>query len=191
LVCKIQIYEVSAVPKIENSPVIEGVQLVKFDLFGDERGCFRESFRRDWFPQRSWENLQSNLSESKAGVLRGLHYHFQQVDYWFVAAGTIRAGLVDLRAGSSTYGAVQTIDMGGDNQLGLFIPVGVAHGFAAHTDVTFVYIVDQYFNGSDEYGVAWNDPALGIDWGVEAPLVSRRDMINPLMKDILPEHRPR
>lgn len=177
--------------EVENSPLIEGVQWVKFKLFGDERGCFRESFRREWFPQRSWENMQSNLSESKAGVLRGLHYHFHQVDYWFVAAGKIRAGLVDLRASSPTYGAVQTIDMGGENQLGLFIPIGVAHGFAALTDVTFVYIVDQYFTGKDEYGVAWNDPAIGIDWGVASPLVSPRDVANPLMKDILPGHRPK
>jgi dTDP-4-dehydrorhamnose 3,5-epimerase len=178
-------------PKIENSVLIDGVQTVTFDVFGDARGRFRETFRREWFPQRSWERLQTNMSESAAGVLRGLHYHFQQVDYWFVVAGQIRAALYDLRPNSPTSGAAQTIELGGDNQRGLFIPIGVAHGFVSLSDATLIYIVDNYYTGGDEYGVAWNDPALGIDWGVNAPTVSQRDVDNPLLRDIPPAVMPR
>lgn len=178
-------------PHIENSTHIEGVQIVKFDAFGDDRGRFMETFRREWFPQRSWDKVQSNRSESVAGVLRGLHYHFKQVDYWMVAAGKIRAALFDMRQGSPTEGAAQTLEMGGEHRLGLFIPVGVAHGFVSLTDATLIYIVDNYYTGKDEFGVAWNDPALGLEWGVDAPIVSGRDAGNPLLKDIPPNVMPR
>ena len=178
-------------PKIENSSRIDGVQLVTFDVFGDARGRFRETFRQEWFPQQSWEKMQINMSESTARVLRGLHYHFQQIDYWFVVAGHIRAALYDLRPNSATRGAAQTIDLGGEAQKGLFIPIGVAHGFASLTDATLIYIVDNYYTGGDEYGVAWNDPALGIHWGIESPIVSARDSANPLLEDIPPEAMPR
>lgn len=157
---------------------IEGLMIADLKVFGDSRGNFREVFRREWFPQRSWDKLQSNGSRSKQGVLRGLHYHFKQVDYWYVAEGMLRAALFDMRPDSSTYMATHTIDMGGENEIGIFIPVGVAHGFAALTDVSMFYFVDNYYDGEDEFGVAWNDPALGIDWGVVDPIVSERDQTN-------------
>lgn len=177
--------------QIQESTVIKDVYIATLKPFGDERGRFMETFRKGWFPQRSWDIIQTNRSDSKAGVLRGLHYHFQQVDYWYVIAGKIRAGLYDLRPGSLTYGAAQTIEMGEENQLGVFIPVGVAHGFVALTDVTLIYVVDNYYNGNDEFGVAWNDPALGVTWGVENPIVSARDAGNPLLADIPPDKLPK
>lgn len=154
---------------------IAGVLVARLRAFGDARGSFRETFRQAWFPQRDWKMVQTNCSRSQAGVVRGLHYHFQQVDYWYVAAGKIRAALFDMRPASPTYLAVHTIDIDAGAELGLYIPVGVAHGFAALTDATLIYVVDRYFDGSDEYGVAWNDPALGIDWGVAQPIISPRD----------------
>ena len=150
-----------------------------------------ETFRKAWFPQRSWEIVQTNRSDSKAGVLRGLHYHFKQIDYWYVVNGKIRAGLVDIRPGSPTYGVAQTIEMGDENQVGLFIPIGVAHGFVTLTDATLTYIVDNYYDSHDEYGVAWNDPDIAMPWGVESPVVSARDTENPQLKDIPPENMPR
>jgi dTDP-4-dehydrorhamnose 3,5-epimerase len=138
--------------------------------------------------------MQSNRSESKPGVLRGLHYHFNQIDYWYVPAGKIRAAMVDLRPNSPTYLASQVVDMGEENNLGLFIPVGVAHGFLALTDCTMTYIVNNYYDSSDEFGVAWDDPALKVDWGTipgGIALVSPRDERNPRLSDILPEHRPK
>lgn len=177
--------------EIQESPIIKDVQIVHLKSFGDDRGRFMETFRKEWFPQRSWEIVQTNRSDSRAGVLRGLHYHFQQVDYWYVIGGKIRAGLVDLRPHSPTFGKVQTIEMGAENQVGIFIPVGVAHGFVALTDATLIYVVDNYYNGADEFGVAWNDPEVALPWGVESPLLSPRDAANPRLRDIPPEKLPR
>jgi dTDP-4-dehydrorhamnose 3,5-epimerase len=81
--------------------------------------------------------------------------------------------------------------MGEKNQLGIFIPVGVAHGFITLTDATLTYIVDNYYDGADEYGVAWNDPDLALPWGVESPVVSSRDAANPQLRDIRPNKLPK
>ena len=171
---------------------IRGVMTVPLDPFGDERGRFMETFRAEWFPQADWGRLQSNRSDSSAGVLRGLHYHFKQVDYWCAVSGRIRVGLVDLRRSSPTYLAAATIDMDGANPLGLFIPEGVAHGFAALTDCTLIYIVNNYYDGgADEYGIAWNDPQANINWGLADPALSQRDLNNPLIADIPPSAQPR
>lgn len=170
---------------------IEGVQIVQLRTFEDERGRFSETFRREWFPDTDWSRIQSNRSDSVAGVLRGLHYHFKQVDYWYALRGRLRAGLVDLRPSSPTYGNTQMIDMGGENNVGLFIPIGVAHGFAALEDCTLIYYVNNYYDSTDEYGVAWDDPQLKLDWGVANPILSKRDLNNPKMAEIPQAHRPR
>ena len=177
-------------PIIRESDVIAGVYIVELTAHADNRGWFMETFRKEWFPQRSWQQVQTNRSESRAGVLRGLHYHHHQVDYWHVIHGQIRAGLVDLRPGSPTFERGQIVPMGNSHPLGLFIPVGVAHGFAALTNVTLTYTVDNYFDGSDEYGVAWNDPAVGLDWGLTEPQLSPRDAGNPRLHEIPLASRP-
>lgn len=169
---------------IRESKEIAGVYLAELGAFQDERGRFMETFRKAWFPWRSWEIVQTNRSDSRQGVLRGLHYHFHQVDYWYVVQGRIRAGLADIRPDSPTFRRVETVEMGGPNQIGLFIPVGVAHGFVALSDVTLTYVVDNYYDSSDEYGVAWNDPELAVPWGIEEPLLSQRDAGNPRLEEI-------
>jgi dTDP-4-dehydrorhamnose 3,5-epimerase len=171
-------------PEIQESPLIKGVQIVSLRAFEDERGRFIETFRKEWFPSRKWENVQSNRSDSRQNVLRGLHYHRQQVDYWYVPAGMIRAGLVDLRPNSSTYMATQTVEMGDENQVGLFIPVGVAHGFLALTNCTLMYIVDNYYDSTDEYGLLWNDSQVNLNWGIDNPILSERDLSNPRLENI-------
>lgn len=177
--------------EIVESTKIQGVKFAHLRAFGDERGRFMETFRKGWFPERTWEIVQTNRSDSKAGVLRGLHYHFRQVDYWYCAAGILRVGLADLRRSSPTYCASQVIEIGESNQVGVFIPCGVAHGFYAVTDVTLTYMVDNYYDGGDELGVAWDDRSLAVPWGVDAPILSGRDQKNPLLQDI-PEHlRPK
>jgi dTDP-4-dehydrorhamnose 3,5-epimerase len=176
-------------PTIHESPLITGVYIAQLRPFADERGRFIETFRKEWFPQRTWETIQSNRSDSKAGVLRGLHYHHHQVDYWYVQSGRIRAALYDLRPSSPTYRAAQTLEM--DDQSGLFIPIGVAHGFLALTDATLTYVVDNYYDGRDEFGVAWNDPDLGLDWGTSTPIISPRDQANPRLRDIPAATLPR
>jgi dTDP-4-dehydrorhamnose 3,5-epimerase len=174
------------------SEKIADVSTVPIRVFEDERGRFMETFRREWFPQVDWSCLQSNRSDSKAGVLRGLHFHHQQVDYWYVPSGVARVGLADLRPKSPTYRATDVLEMGGDNNLGLFVPTGVAHGFVALTDATLIYIVNQYYDGGkDENGVAWNDPDLNVAWNVSDPVLSPRDMQNPRLRDIPADKLPR
>lgn len=176
--------------EIRESSVISGVKTVPLAMLQDERGAFQETFRKEWFPEREWKDVQSNLSVSHKGVLRGLHYHRHQVDYWYPVSGRIRVGLYDLRRGSSTRGAREVLEMTADDPFGLFVPVGVTHGFLALTDASLAYLVDNYYDGSDEHGIAWNDPEIGIDWGVKDPILSPRDLANPLLRDLTPDLLP-
>jgi dTDP-4-dehydrorhamnose 3,5-epimerase len=170
--------------------VLADVYIADLRSFRDERGVFTETFRREWFPQVSWERIQTNWSVSKAGVLRGLHYHFRQIDYWLVVQGTNRAGLADLRPNSPSYLQSATLELSADQPRGLFIPVGVAHGFYALTDAMLTYTVNNYYDGADELGVAWNDPDLAVPWEVTAPVLSPRDAGNPPLRAVPPERLP-
>ena len=176
-------------PNVTESPTIAGVYIVEPDVHGDDRGFFVETYRREWFPQGR-EMLQGNHSEKEAGAVVGLHYHLHQADYWYVTRGTARVVLHDLREESATEGATLTVDIGEDNRLGVFIPPGVAHGFASLTDLTLTYLVDGYYNPADELGVAWDDDAIAADWGVTDPVLSKRDQSNPSRAEIAPAHRP-
>ena len=167
-----------------DSKKIEGVQHVKFAPYSDERGIFRETFRAEWFPQVDWSNIQTNRSDSDANVLRGLHYHHHQYDYWLTPKGHIRVALCDLRTNRSTFRSVEIVEMDGGSMNGLLIPPGVAHGFVTLTDATVNYIVSNYYDGKDEHGVAWNDPELAVDWKVDDPQVSLRDQNNPLFSEV-------
>jgi dTDP-4-dehydrorhamnose 3,5-epimerase len=171
------------------SPDIDGVVIVKPEVFGDDRGRFVETYRREWIPGAR-EMLQSNRADRRAGALVGLHYHLHQADYWYVPFGTARMVLHDLRLGSPTDGATFVLDLSGDNHLGVFIPPGVAHGFAALTDMTITYLVDGYYNPADELGVAWNDPAIVADWGITEPVLSVRDRQNPYRSALEPHLQP-
>ncbi len=172
------------------SKLIAGVHVVPLRSFADDRGYFFESFRKSWVPGVR-EMVQGNVSFSKKGVLRGLHYHLKQADFWLVPSGLVRAALYDLRTSSPTRGKSETIDLGDGNPFGLYIPKGVAHGFCTLTETMMTYLVDEYYDNSDERGVRWNDPALGIDWGITEVIVSDRDRQNPLLAeipaDVLPE----
>jgi len=158
-----------------NSTAIQDLEIIEFRPYPDNRGTFREVFRRQWLPEIFDEEVQMNCSISRPGVIRGLHYHRRQWDLWIPVQGELRAGLADLRQDSSTRGEVMTLDLRGDGNTGILIPPGVAHGFAAHTDVTLIYVVSRYYDSADEYGVPWNDPDIGIDWGIDDPIVSQRD----------------
>jgi dTDP-4-dehydrorhamnose 3,5-epimerase len=170
-------------PKIVESAVIGGVYTVDPDGHGDGRGKFYETYRRSWFPLGR-EMVQGNRSEKAAGAVVGLHYHLHQADYWLCPRGTARVVLHDLRQGSATDGATEMLEITGDNCRGVYIPPGVAHGFASLTDLTITYLVDSYYNPDDELGVAWDDPAIGADWGVSDPILSERDRHNPRRADL-------
>jgi len=178
---------------VTESEVIAGVWLVEPQIHGDQRGLFIETYRREWFPNGR-EMVQGNRGDRIAGCLVGLHYHLHQADYWYVPRGHARVVLHDLRQGSATDGATQELDLGdvnGTNEhLGVYIPPGVAHGFAALTDMTITYLVDGYYNPADELGVAWDDPQIGADWGMSDPILSARDQANPRRADIEAQWRP-
>ena len=176
-------------PQVQESDVVADVYIVDPDMHGDSRGRFIETYRRAWFPLGR-EMVQANRSDKSAGAVVGLHYHLHQADYWLVPRGLARVVLHDLRVGSATEGATLALEVGEDNSRGLFIPPGVAHGFAAVTDMTITYFVDSYYNPADELGVAWDDPDIGADWGVGAPILSKRDQNNPRRTDIPADRRP-
>ena len=182
---------------ITPSDVIEGVFVVQPDIHGDARGIFIETYRRQWFPNGR-EMIQGNRGDRRAGAVVGLHYHLHQADYWYVPFGRARVVLHDLREDSPTDGKTLTIDLGSEpgtpgvdhDHRGVYIPPGVAHGFAALTDMTITYLVDGYYNPADELGVAWDDPAVGADWGLSDPVLSDRDKANPLRSDLPVDRRP-
>jgi dTDP-4-dehydrorhamnose 3,5-epimerase len=177
-------------PELIPSTVIDDVVLVRPDVHGDERGRFVETYRRSWFPLGR-EMIQGNLSDKGEGAVVGLHYHLHQADYWYILRGHARVVLHDLRVGSPTEGATLSMDLIGTEDRGLFIPPGVAHGFASVTDVLLSYLVDGYYNPADELGVAWNDPEIKGDWAVQDPVLSARDRANPSRAGIDPALRPR
>lgn len=179
---------------VTESATIAGVYFAEPAIHGDERGIFIETYRREWFPQGR-EMIQGNRADRQAGSAVGLHYHLHQADYWYVPFGTARVVLHDLREGSPTDGATLCVDLGrradgSHDHTGVFIPPGVAHGFAAVTDMTITYLVDGYYNPADELGVAWDDPEIGADWGVAEPILSGRDEANPRRADLPAGRRP-
>src|SRR3954463_6591961 len=168
---------------ITESDTIAGVFHVAPDVHGDDRGIFVETYRRAWFPPGR-ERMPGNRFDRQPGALVGLHFHLHQADYWYVPAGRARVVLHDLRAGSPTEGETLCFDLGTrtdgtHDHAGVFIPPGVAHGFAALTDLVLTYLVDGYYNVADELGVAWNDSEIAADWGVPDPILSKRDSTNP------------
>ena len=180
--------------EVVESEVIDGVYVVQPVVHGDERGIFIETYRREWFPQGR-EMIQGNRGNRQAGAIVGLHYHLHQADYWYVPMGSCRVVLHDLRVGSPTDGATQAIDLGQRpdgtfDHRGVFIPPGVAHGFAALTDMTITYLVDGCYDPNDELRVAWDDPEIAADWGVAEPILSARDQANPRRAEIEPQWRP-
>ena len=166
---------------------IEGVRLIPLTSHPDNRGSFTEDYRREWLPEMR-EMVQGNISISKANVLRGLHFHRKQADWWTFYTGAAVVGLFDLRKGSPTEGKKAEIRIDTAEGLkSLYIPKGVAHGFRAETDLMLHYMVDNYFTGEDEFGITWDDPGLGIDWGTTDPILSDRDRSNPSLAEVMKE----
>ena len=124
-------------------------------------------------------------------MLRGLHFHRSQADYWVVLDGEAFIALIDLRVGSPTEGALETLTIdAARGRRGIYIPPGVAHGFLAVTDVWLQYMVDAYYTGDDEQGFAWDDPAVGIPWPLERPVLSERDATAPLLAEVRAQAPP-
>ena len=161
---------------------IPGVRLITLEPRSDERGSFTEAYRQEWFPDRP-AFVQGNISRSRAGVLRGLHYHRIQADLWVPVEGRATVGLVDLRPGSATRGEALTVDV--EPGVAVYLPPGVAHGFCAVAEFTLLYLVDRAYDGADEFGFSPLDPATGITWPEAEPVLSARDRTAPSLEDAL------
>jgi dTDP-4-dehydrorhamnose 3,5-epimerase len=157
---------------------IPGAVLFTPQVHGDARGSFMEIFRQDAL---GVSFVQANHSHSCAGVLRGLHYHREQSDAWYVINGEAQAMLADIRTPTATP-AVASVTLRADLPQVLYIPPGVAHGFLAVTDVDLIYWVTEYYDSSDEFGVAWDDPTLAAPWKTGQPVLSGRDQTNPRLE---------
>lgn len=160
--------------KLEKVAGIPGALIGVPEIHGDERGSLMEIFRESTFEVKF---VQSNLSRSKSGVLRGLHWHRHQADLWYVIGGHAQAMLADLRTRTDQPVVVSIDLIGGEPQV-LYIPPGVAHGFLAVTDVDLIYWVTGYYDASDEFGVKWDDPTLAAPWKISDPILSGRDKDN-------------
>jgi dTDP-4-dehydrorhamnose 3,5-epimerase len=136
--------------------------------------------------------VQANVSTSAPGVLRGLHLHRRQLDYWVVSDGRAFVSLVDIRpalADGTAEPTVETRELAADDWV--VIPAGVAHGFLALEPLELLYLVTNWYDGSDELGFAWDDPAVGVPWpAVPAtadggPILSGRDRANPSLRELV------
>jgi dTDP-4-dehydrorhamnose 3,5-epimerase len=182
---------------------LPGVHWSAITRHGDSRGSFRELWRasagfdleRRWTGADDARFVQANLSTSDAGVLRGLHYHRRQLDQWVVVSGRAFVALVDVRPAIEGRGraVVETRELGADGTV--TIPIGVAHGFLALEPLQLAYFVTNEYDGSDELGFAWDDPAVGVDWPAcptpdGRPILSGRDQHNPSLADLVERLRP-
>lgn len=172
---------------------IDGLLLVRPAIFTDERGHFLETFNAQAFRRATGveeEFVQDNESLSHKGVLRGLHFQAKphaQAKLVRVAAGAVMDVCVDLREQSPSFGKHVGVRLDAREKAMLYIPAGLAHGFVSLEDNTvFCYKCTAYYAPKAERTLLWNDPALGIDWGVEAPIISHKDHAGAHLADLRP-----
>ena len=170
---------------------IADLKIVVPKVFGDDRGYFFESWNAAKYAEAGidcrW--VQDNESKSKFGVLRGLHYQaapYTQAKLVRVIEGAVLDVALDIRKGSPTFGKHVAVELSAENKYQLYVPRGFAHGFVVLSEsVTFAYKCDNLYMPSHERGIAFNDPALGIDWRVTLDnfILSAKDMKNPLLAE--------
>ena len=173
---------------------IEGVIIVEPRVFGDARGYFFESYNARDFREQSGIDvtfIQDNESCSSYGVVRGLHFQkppYAQSKLVRVVEGTVLDVAVDIRKGSATYGKHVSVELSADNKRQLFLPKGMAHGFAVLSErAVFQYKCDEYYHPESEGAIAWDDPTLAIDWRLpkEAVLLSEKDSHHPKFNEFV------
>ena len=176
--------------KIKKTP-ISGLLLLQTSVFEDQRGKFIESWSSSSFNKavgREVTFVQDNESTSKEGVLRGLHFQIppaSQGKLVRVSRGAILDVAVDLRSSSPTFGMHYAVQLDAFSGIQFWIPEGFAHGFLSLEDETQVqYKCTAQYNPEYESSLMWNDPGLGIDWGVENPILSDRDLKAQLFQDL-------
>lgn len=171
---------------------LDGCFIIEPKVFTDGRGYFMESFNEDTFEKHTGHKVhfvQDNQSKSTKGVLRGLHYQtgdHAQAKLVRVLEGEVLDVVVDIRPESETYGKHLAVALSAENNRQLFVPRGFAHGFVVVSDTaTFFYKCDNFYNKESEGGIAFNDPALGIDWKLEHEtlIISDKDQVLPNLQN--------
>ncbi len=180
--------------KIEPAP-LPGVLIVTPDVHQDDRGRFLETYQEDRYRDRGLDTrfVQDNLSTSRKGTLRGLHYQHPRAQTKLIQAvrGEVFDVCVDIRPGSPDLGRWFGLVLSADTATQLFIPEGFAHGFCALTDEAMVlYKCSDVYQPDFDAGILWSDPDLGIDWPIAEPLLSPKDRHLPRLKDVPPDRRP-
>jgi dTDP-4-dehydrorhamnose 3,5-epimerase len=174
---------------IKTTP-IEGLLIIEPQVFTDSRGYFYESYNKEKFVAAgiNIEFVQDNQSLSQKGIVRGLHFQappFDQGKLVRVIQGAVLDVAVDIRKNSPTYGQNFSIELSAQNRTMFYIPPGFAHGFETLEDNTiFLYKCTDVYNKQSEGGLLWNDADLGIKWQTSNPLISEKDKILPLLKDL-------
>lgn len=162
---------------------IDDVELRELTVHGDHRGRVFEGWRESWTP---FTVRQLTEARAQAGVIKGLHMHYLQWDWWRIVSGRMLVGLYDARPKSPTFGVSVSFEMDSERPTALAIPPGVAHGFFAIEDIEMIYLLSEVYNPDDEFGVRWD--SVGIDWPFLAtgqqPLISERDINLPTADDL-------
>ena len=172
---------------------LEGVLVLEPRVFADERGAFVETWNAERYAALGIEGpfVQDNVSVSKRGVVRGLHFQNPNPQGKLVSVlhGAVYDVAVDLRVGSETFGEWVGVELSAENGRQMWIPEGFAHGFQALADGTvFSYKCTAYYSPADERSLRWDDPALGIAWPLAEPIVSAKDAAAPVLMG-LPEEQ--
>ena len=169
---------------------LEGVVIIEPDVFGDNRGFFMESWNKKKMAEAGldYDFVQDNHSKSTVkGTLRGIHFQKgdkAQAKLVRCVKGAVLDVAVDLRKNSPTFKQWVGVELSEENKKQLLIPRGFGHGFVTLTDdVEFLYKADNYYAPEADAGIRWNDPELGVEWGIENPILSEKDKKNPFLKD--------
>jgi dTDP-4-dehydrorhamnose 3,5-epimerase len=175
---------------------LPGFWELRVKVFTDARGFFIETYHKEKCRRLGITDsfVQDNHSQSARDTLRGLHYqlHHSQAKLCRVIEGEALDVAVDIRLGSPTFGKWASVHLSAEQHNQVYVPGGFAHGFLALTDnVQFLYKCTDFYDPSDEHGIAWNDPDVNVVWGIENPLVSDKDAKYTNLADVPPEALPR
>ena len=168
---------------------LNGVYVIEPRVFGDARGWFMETYSKVKLPEINCDFVQDNHSFSALkGTLRGIHFQkppMEQAKLVRCSGGSIMDFAVDLRPDSDAFGQWVGVELSAENKKQLFIPRGFGHGFITLTDdVEIIYKTDNYYSAEHDAGILWSDSDIAINWGVENPILSDKDKVLPLLKDV-------
>jgi dTDP-4-dehydrorhamnose 3,5-epimerase len=175
---------------------LPGLLLLEPKVHGDDRGYFVETYSRSRYEDAGVhaEFVQDNLSFSRRGTLRGLHFQHphDQAKLVTVLEGEVFDVAVDIRVGSPTFGKAVGVTLSGESKRQLFVPAGFAHGFCVVSETAlFLYKVDDFWARDCEQGIAFDDPDLAVAWPISGPLLSDKDRRFPRLRDIDPARLPK